>query len=231
MNPFPLEIWHAITTWLGPFDQLRYLETNKSANGSLTRQQRVHLRLWTNIFKDDTWISKVLACGLRPVIFCVDLDAIGNHDTAKTYIILVLTGNVEDIADEMKCSDAFLPSLRSTCFSRENLEVTFKDFTLNVCHILEPGTVIDVPDPTRLFKPESGRIATSVLYYDDAKSSVHTVDLPLATEELVVLDLPPCKGLNLWVVRPRRLQPGLRRQLRGPIGIHQRDRRAGPYQE
>ena len=92
MNPFPLEIWHAMTIWLGTFDQLRYLETNKSANGALTRQQRVHLRLWTNIFKDDTWISKVLACGLRPVIFGVDLDAIGNHDTAKTYINISACG-------------------------------------------------------------------------------------------------------------------------------------------
>ena len=122
MNPFPLEIWHAITTWLGPFDQLRYLETNKSANGSLTRQQRVHLRLWTNIFKDDTWISKVLACGLRPVIFGVDLDAIGNHDTAKTYIILVLTGNVKKIANKIKCSDAFFLWFPLIFFLKENLE-------------------------------------------------------------------------------------------------------------
>ena len=161
-----------------------------------------------------------MAYGLRPVIFGVDLDAIGNHNTAKTYIILMFTGNIEDIVNEIKYSDTFFLSFRLICFSRENLEVTFKDFILNVCYIFEPGTVINMPDLKRLFKAESGKIITSVLYYENAKLNVYIVDLPLATEELIVLNLPFYKGLNLWVVRPRRLKLRLKRQLKSPIKIH-----------
>lgn len=134
-------------------------------------------------------------------------------------MILVFAGNMDQIADGMKHSDKLLSSLRSGSFSDETLEVVFQEFTLNVCDILEPSAVIDVPDPARVFRDESGKARTSVICYEDTASNIHTIDVTLASKECVVLNLCHLQCQYLWALRRRRFEPGLRRLLNSSLGI------------
>ncbi|KAI1290505.1 hypothetical protein F5Y03DRAFT_401221 [Xylaria venustula] len=70
----PTEIWHAITTWLDPFDEISFLDTHRGARGVLTGRQLQHSRLWMTVFKNNFWISKVLSYGLQPIVIGRQLD-------------------------------------------------------------------------------------------------------------------------------------------------------------
>ncbi|KAJ3561303.1 hypothetical protein NPX13_g9001 [Xylaria arbuscula] len=92
----PTEIWHTIATWLDPLDIPSFLVTHKGASGAFTRRQLQHTRLWTTIFKNDSWISKVLSHGFQPVILGCQLDNICG------YMILAFAGDVLEIPDILR---------------------------------------------------------------------------------------------------------------------------------
>ncbi|KAI1182074.1 hypothetical protein F5B17DRAFT_436026 [Nemania serpens] len=205
----PVEIWHDITTWLDPFDKLSFLATHKGASGVLTHRQLKHSRFWTRIFKNDSWISKVLAHGFQPVVIGCQLDKVFD------YMILALAGDVSEIPDSLRDPVCLLQSLRSQTFTLENLEVIFERFTLNVCHILELGNVIDVPDPKE-YRSDTEDI--SISYYEDISSYFIR---PLFVAESIAIISHQFQGQQNWFIRERDTEPGLRRLQKCPLGISQ----------
>ncbi|KAI6080468.1 hypothetical protein F4821DRAFT_251427 [Hypoxylon rubiginosum] len=188
MSPSPLEIWQSITSC---FYHFQYFRVHKHTKTASKQQRQARIRLWTTIFKDESWTNTVLSHGLQPVIFgnlCMGDDP---------YLILVLAGDIIQ-APNARHPDALLPSLRSQNLSVEHGEVAFPGFILNVGHILDspPTRVINVPDPKQLFHYQLTGAYTSAICCNDTSGRIYNIPLKEPDGKLVVISLPAFKGEN-----------------------------------
>ncbi len=102
-------------------------------------------------------------------------------------MILAFARDVSEIPNILRDPNCILRSLCSQNFFLEDLEVTFKEFTLNVCYILELGNVIDMLDPRQLFTDRSGTKEIFISYYRNTSSTIYSVYPLLVTEKNVVV--------------------------------------------
>ena len=195
VESLPVELRHAITSWLTPFEKSAYLCTYKGAVTDMSSRQLAHLDIWKEVFVDEKWIQQVQSNGLHPVLL----------GCGTPYMALVLASDSVNDIIEGTWPDTLLPSLRSQSFSRKRMEVKFSDFTLNVVHVMEPGLAIDVPDPMQCLQTE--RSGVRAVYYMDPSSKTYNLDPHIVASHLCVIELPCFVGQNVWVFTRRYTEP------------------------
>ncbi|KAJ9137683.1 hypothetical protein NKR23_g9023 [Pleurostoma richardsiae] len=207
MKALPREMWRSISAWLPRPDMSRFLRPQRSDRDAATRRQLDHLNLWTSIFRDDSWIGKVLSRGIYPTLVCVD----------SSYRILMLAGGEStESRHESRFPDDLLPSLRSSSFCLDHLEVAFPDFTLNVQCILEPVDIVGMPDPRNLFPAGVDKFDVTVAYYM-APFEVCTEQARVFGGVLCIVVLSRFGNALCTIQKGRMLEPQLRRLTGKPL--------------
>ncbi|KAI1181369.1 hypothetical protein F5B17DRAFT_425657 [Nemania serpens] len=127
---------------------------------------------------------------------------------------------MSEIPDTLGNPNCLLRSLHSQNLSLGDLEVIFRKFTLNVCHILEPGIVINIPGQEQLLTNKSSTAEMSVSYCGGISSKACSVrPVVLSGAEVVVSH--HFQSRQNWIMQLRNMEPGLRRLRKCPLSISQ----------
>jgi hypothetical protein len=217
MFNLPTELLIKIIDGLGPFDLGRWKLTHKRAGSAVSKRQIKHFNLWKSVFRDDTWLNKVVAKGFCPAII--------NPESSHRVLVL-LHNQGEDFASTNKSPQRdfllslqkdFLSSLQSDRFSLENLEVHFQEFILNVNNICEPNTTTDVPDSMALCNSRGGRFFMDLIHYEDQTARIHSIEAIVPTDKICLLRFPGFTETRVFIRRSN--EPNVRRRLGRPMSF------------
>lgn len=180
--------------------------------------------IWDLVFKDKTWMKRVLSQGAYPVLIGDDLVRLLQHVTVEskgkrkglenqTKPIIVLAFSDPKPVKDKELKSMLLESLGSEDYSVESLEVSFPYFTLHVGGVLQGH--IDLRQPERLL--EEGTSNTRLLYWK-SKSPI-VVETHAALPTLICLRHVEGERTSTWVIFTSTHEPALRRALRQPLGV------------
>ena len=149
----PQELWHSISEGLSTLSLLGY---SRAFRNHLTRNQAHHSRVWSAIFKNDTWLNMAMETfGIRPVIISRDLD---RFNLRSQYMVLVSRDPLGDLFysfGSQENRESFLNALQENSgYNPERGEVTFTSgIVLNIHNLFFSREVIEV-EPRKLFRRE-----------------------------------------------------------------------------
>jgi len=166
----PRELWYLISKNLPTLSLLGYPRAFGHGHG-LTRNQELHSRVWSAIFKNDTWLDMAIKTfGIRPVIISRNL----NH---PKYMVLVSRDPGGDLFysfGSQENRESFLNALQENSgYNPERGEVTFTSgIVLNIYDLFFSREIIQV-EPRKLFRREKrvfrGKelLSTQYMHFND----------------------------------------------------------------
>lgn len=158
----PQEIWDKIVSNASTISA-RYLAS--TLGFKLEPRVEMHSRVWSMIFKDQTWLSiATTEHGLNPVLIGPNIHAYYRHKPAKVIpVYMALVAN--DMRGELRFEEkTLLNSLQPHIFDKKTGEVKFDSgITLNVTEALHSREHVFTDSPKILFSYKRKKLQSSYL--------------------------------------------------------------------
>jgi hypothetical protein len=155
-------------------------------------------KIWTRIFKNDSWINHMIAHDMVPVLIGRDLDKI--RDDIRGYwnaaLLFHCKRPIETITTSELDTVLFENSLAQH-LKRDVDEVEFQGFTLNVSMLYCPCSMADMRDASVLYNGEANEATSCILYYTSSRLEEIRAFL---LDNLGFLDEPLLNG-HCWITR------------------------------
>jgi hypothetical protein len=144
---------------------------------SMSKKQKPFDRIWSYIFKGDSWIYKVLsmsAPGPVPCLVGSDLQKVYDGKPNGAYIALLVndwSGDVFYLRDE------FLSLLKDhEVLEKGIIRLKDSDITLHIRDVLSSEEWVSIKDPSKLFDldQKGSSLSTQVIYYTE--DVLHTIN-------------------------------------------------------
>jgi hypothetical protein len=190
LRRLPGELQDLIADYLAPLSRAsfaRYLTQDRHENEfpawnktSLSTKNKNSARIWDFIFKNDSWISKVLKLGNAhpqggplPCLVGSDLRKVSCGKSKGTYLVLLINdweGDVQYIRE------AFFNSLQDYEVVEEGSVIRLKDsgILLHIADAIKSHEWVPMKDPRRVFRRSGRKLSTQAIYYTE--DVVHEID-------------------------------------------------------